>query len=92
MALATSVAPAILGATDKAGKRPPIIGPKGSRYEVHHDCMQVPSRIRWQDTHGVAVDREGLVYVKQRTKTAELMDAIVVFDAKGKYVRSFGQE
>jgi hypothetical protein len=54
--------------------------------------MQRPSHIRWQDTHGVAVDGEGLIYVKHRTKTAELMDAILVFDRKGKFVRSFGRE
>ena len=48
-------APAILGAEDKSGSRLPVIGPEGHQYEVHHNCMQVPEHIRWQDTHGVAV-------------------------------------
>ncbi|MFP6667415.1 MAG: hypothetical protein VB876_08880, partial [Pirellulales bacterium] len=52
MTLAGS-APAILGADDKSGSKPPVIGPEGYRYEVHHDCMQIPRHIRWQDTHGV---------------------------------------
>ena len=90
--LASGVAPAILGATDKTDSKPKVIGPEGHRYEVHHDFMKVPDHIRWQDTHGVAVDAEGLIYVKHRTKTAEVMDSIVVFDAKGKFVRSFGKE
>ncbi|MFT5525439.1 MAG: hypothetical protein ACI9G1_004102 [Pirellulaceae bacterium] len=90
--LATGVAPAILAAADKSGSKPKVIGPEGHRYEVHHDCMEVPKNIRWQDTHGVAVDSAGLVYVKHRTKTVEVMDAVVVFDAKGKFVRSFGRE
>ncbi len=90
--LTGSSAPAILGATDKAGTRPPVIGVDGFRYEVHHNCMQLPPHIRWQDTHGVTIDREGLIYVKHRTKTADVMDAVVVFDADGRYVRSFGQE
>jgi hypothetical protein len=90
--LASGVAPAILGATDKTDSKPKVIGPEGHRYEVHHDCMKVPAHIRWQDTHGVAVDAEGLIYVKHRTKTAEVMDSIVVFDAQGKFVRSFGKE
>lgn len=85
-------APALIGAEKKSGNRPKIIGVEGHRYEVHHDCMQLPSHIRWQDTHGVAVDAEGLVYVKHRTMTADLMDAIVVFDGEGKFVRSFGKE
>lgn len=92
MALAGAAAPVILGAADKTGTRPPVIGLEGHRYEVHHDCLRVPSHIRWQDTHGVAVDAEGLIYIKHRTKTAEVMDAIVVFDGDGKFVRSFGKE
>ena len=90
--LVSGSAPAIHGATDKSGSRPRVIGPEGYRYEVHHDCMQVPGHIRWQDTHGVAVDSEGLIYVKHRTKTTEVMDAIVVFDDSGRMVRSFGKE
>ena len=54
--------------------------------------MHTPDHIRWEDTHGVTVDAAGLVYIKHRTKTAEIMDAIVVFDAKGRFVRSFGKE
>ena len=85
-------APLILGATDKAGNRLPIIGSKGFQYEVRHDCLQLPPHIRWQETHGVAVDSTGLIYIKHRTKSVEVQDAIVVFDAAGKYVRSFGKE
>ena len=90
--LASGMAPAILGADDKSDSRPKVVGPEGHRYEIHHDCMEVPDHIRWQDTHGVAVDAEGLIYVKHRTKTAEVMDSIVVFDPKGTFVRSFGKE
>jgi len=89
--LASGVAPAVMGA-DKSGRKPKVIGVDGHRYEVHHNCMQMPDHVRWQDTHGVAVDAAGLVYVKHRTKTKEPMDAVVVFDAKGRFVRSFGKE
>lgn len=91
LALAGS-APAILGAADKSGSKPPVIGPEGHRYEVHHDCMQIPGHIKWQDTHGVAVDAAGLIYIKHRTMTPEPQDAVVVFDSTGKFVRSFGKE
>ncbi len=91
-AIVAGTAPAILGAEDKAAAKPPVIGPDGHRYEVHHDCMQIPKHIRWQDTHGVAVDAEGLIYVKHRTMTREVQDAVVVFDRDGKFVRSFGKE
>lgn len=67
--LASGVAPAILGAAEKSGSKAKVIGVEGHRYEVHHDCTQLPDHVRWQDTHGVAVDAEGLVNVKHRTKT-----------------------
>jgi hypothetical protein len=92
MSLITTAAPLILRATDKAGSRAPVIGRDGFQYEVRHDCMKLPPHIRWQETHGVAIDSEGLVYIKHRTKSVEVQDAIVVFDAEGKYVRSFGKE
>lgn len=92
MTLLSAGAPTILRAEDKAGTKPVVIGPEGHRYEVRHDCMRVPKRIRWQDTHGVAVDADGLIYVKHRTKTPDPIDAIVVFDSEGKFVRSFGKE
>lgn len=90
--LSAGIAPAFVGAEDKSGTKPKVIGPDGYRFRVQHDCMQVPDHIRWQDTHGVAVDSAGLVYIKHRTKTATLMDAVVVFDGEGKFVRSFGKE
>ena len=91
IALAGS-APGILGAEDKSGRKKPIIGPEGHRYEVTHDCVEIPKHIRWQDTHGVAVDSNGLIYIKHRTMTAEVQDSVVVFDRDGKFVRSFGKE
>ena len=92
LAAGAMTGPCILGAEKKSGANLPVIGPAGHRYEVHHDCMQVPDHISWQDTHGVAVDEEGLVYVKHRTKTTYIQDAIVVFDSRGRFVRSFGKE
>jgi hypothetical protein len=52
----------------------------------------LPSHVTWGETHGVAIDEAGLVYVKHRNNAADPMDAIVVFDADGKFVRSFGDE
>ena len=90
--LAASAAPAFIRATDKSNRKPKIVGSGEHQYAVEHDCMHTPDHIRWEDTHGVTVDAAGLVYIKHRTKTAEIMDAIVVFDAKGRFVRSFGKE
>jgi len=85
-------------AADKAGSRAPIVGAGAYRYECHHLWGEVPPSIHWYETHGVAIDREGFVYVKHRggnekpRTPEEGQDTIVVFDPAGKFVRSFGRE
>ena len=91
-AIASAVAPAFLNATDKAGSKLAIVGEGDFVYECHHDWGEVPDSVKWQDTHGTAVDAEGLVYITHRSKSKTVCDAIVVFDRDGKCVRSFGKE
>ena len=70
-----------------------VVGTGAHRYEVWHDWPQLPEKYSWQTTHNVAVDREGLLYVIHEGRE-ELKDhpSIFVFDAKGKFVRAFGQQ
>lgn len=91
-AIFAGVAPAFLRAQDKAGTRNAIIGEGAHQYECLHDWGQLPAHIKWGETHGVAIDGQGFVYIKHRSHTPEPMDAIVIFDGKGNYVRSFGKE
>jgi hypothetical protein len=97
-ALACGTAPFAIRADDKAGSSPVVIGPEGYRYRCHHGWGRVPENIHWFETHGVAVDREGLVYVTHRAggekpkSPAEAQDTVVVFDPKnGQCVRTFGK-
>ena len=90
--LAAAAAPAFLGAQDKTGEKNVIIGDGDHKYECIHGWGALPDTIKWGETHGVAVDEAGLVYIKHRSKTPQPVDAIVVFDPEGKYVRSFGKE
>ena len=89
---AAGVAPAILGAEDKAGTKLPVIGAGDFQYECHHGWGDLPEKIKWRNTHGVTVDRDGLIYVKHQGSEKAPCDTIVVFDPAGKYVRSFGTE
>ena len=91
-AAAWSSAPAILHAADKAGIRNAVIGQGEHRYECIHGWGQLPPSIRWQTTHGVAIDSAGLVYITHQGYGKDVMDTVVVFDPQGKYVRSFGKE
>ncbi len=89
---ATALGPLFLRATDKAGTKNPVIGTGAYRYECFHGWGELPSHLRWQTTHGVTVDEEGLVYIKHQGHGDAPMDTVVVFDPAGKYVRSFGKE
>ena len=85
-------------ASDKAGSSNPVIGKGEHRYECFHGWGEVPGSVIWHETHGVAVDKSGFIYIKhrvadQKPKSPEdARDTIVVFDPNGKFVRSFGKE
>jgi hypothetical protein len=84
--------PAIISAADKSGAKPPVIGKGEHTYQCHHGWGEVPDHIRWGETHGVAIDEAGLIYIKHRSHAEKPIDAVAVFDEKGKFVRSFGKE
>ena len=83
---------AIAGTSNKSASKPAIVGEGDYRYEAIHGWGKLPENIRWGETHGVTIDRDGLVYIKHRSTEKEPVDAIVVFDPDGKAVRSFGKE
>jgi len=95
--LATTVcaiapAPFIL-ADDKSGLRAPVLGDGEHRYEAIHDWGELPKEISYGNTHGVAEDSQGRIYIKHTVRSSSLKgDAIVVFDADGKFVKSWGAE
>lgn len=92
---ATAVAaPAFLGATDKAGDTAaPILGQGQYRYEAVHDWGQLPRSIKYGNTHGVCEDSQGNIYVHHTVHpTSDSLDTMVVFDDKGKFVRSWGRQ
>ena len=91
-AAAAAIAPTFVRADDKAGSKSPILGSGEFTYEAFHGWGELPSHIVWGETHGVCIDKQGLIYIKHRNKAPEPMDAIAVFDRDGKFVRSFGKE
>jgi hypothetical protein len=80
-------------AQDKAGTRLPIIGEGEHQYEVIHDWGELPAGHAYGNTHGVAVDAQGHIHIKHTVgKGATIDDAVVVFDADGKFIRSWGKQ
>ncbi|MEO7653423.1 MAG: hypothetical protein ABIZ80_23435 [Bryobacteraceae bacterium] len=83
----------ILGAANKSGSAKPILGEGSHKYEVTHDWGELPASIQYGNTHGVCEDSQGNIYVHHTVNDAsESHDTMVVFDSKGKFVRSWGKE
>ncbi len=91
--LGAAYGPMILGAQNKSGSAKPIVGEGDHRYEVTHDWGALPPQIQYGNTHGVCEDSHGNIYVHHTVNAAsESSDSMVVFDAKGKFVKSWGKE
>ena len=87
------VAPMLLGVTDKSGSKKPVIGSGNHTYEVTHDWGELPADIRYGNTHGVCEDSQGRIYIHHTVyETSEKPDSMVVFDGRGKFIKSWGKE
>jgi hypothetical protein len=92
-AVAPALGPILLGVQDKTGAKPPVLGEGAYTYEAIHDWGELPSHIKWGNTHNVVEDAQGNIYVHHTVHaTSESGDSVVVFDRNGKFVRSFGKE
>src|SRR5262245_15710932 len=85
--------PRLVRASNKSGLDPIILGSGEHSYECIHDWGELPKTLAWGNTHGVAEDTQGNIYIKHTVHaTSSSADAIVVFDASGKFIRSWGPE
>ena len=79
-------------ATLRAAKLP-VIGSGEHTYEVIHDWGETPSQISYGNTHGVAEDSQGRIYVAHTVHAgSHSQDTLLVFDSKGRFIRSWGGE
>ncbi len=93
VAAAPFVGPVLLGMQDKAGAKRPVLGSGAHTYEAIHDWGELPPSIRWGNTHGVVEDAQQQMYVHHTVHaTSDSADSMVVFDSKGKFIRSWGKE
>jgi hypothetical protein len=93
-AAVASTGPVLLGMTRKSDNPNPVIGSGEHKYQCTHNWGQLPNDYTWQTTHNVAIDSQGLVYITHQgdKNTKSKRDTVMVFDATGKFVRSFGAE
>src|SRR6202140_1845527 len=92
-ASAAAAVPFFIKADDKAGTKNLILGEGEHKYECIHDwgMASLPSTIKYGNTHSVCEDSQGHIYVHHTVhKDSQSGDSVVVFDAKGKFARSWG--
>ncbi len=80
-------------ASDKSGSSPPVLGSGEHTYECVHDWLLPPEGLAWGDTHGLCQDASGNLYVAHTVNSASARsESVVVYDARGRFVRAFGGE
>src|SRR6202167_4554549 len=88
---AASVVAPFVRADNKSGSKYPVLGKDDQQYECIHDWGELPSNIKYGNTHSVCEDAQGHIYIHHTVyKDSQSPDSVVVFDEKGKFVRSFG--
>lgn len=91
-AAAFAVAPSIRAAR-KSGLDNPILGSGDHRYECLHDWLTPPRGLAWGDTHGLAQDEAGRIYVAHTVHPeSSKPDAVVVFDENGTFQTAWGAD
>jgi sugar lactone lactonase YvrE len=93
LAAAATVPSFLVRASDKSDSGYPIVGSGEHTYECVHDWLVPPDGLVWGDTHGLCQDAAGNIYVAHTVNKASMRgEALVVYDASGKFVRAFGEE
>lgn len=71
----------------------PVVGSGSARFEVLHDWLVPPADGAFGDTHGVAQDAAGNIYVAHTVHpSSKRRDAVYVYSGDGAFLRSFGAE
>ena len=87
-------AAALQGSAGSASPAAPVITGSGrNRYSVQHDWIVPPPGARFGDTHGVAQDRAGRIYVAHTVgEGSESANAVCVYGPDGTFVTSWGPQ
>ena len=82
---AAMLPPFFLQTSSKSGSRWPVIGSGVHTYECVHDWLVPPDGLVWGDTHGLAQDEQGNIYVAHTVNKSSMRgEAVVVYDSSGR--------
>lgn len=90
-ATAATVMPAVFAKSNQ--DKPILVGKDRWTYEVHHDWLVPPLGFDYGDTHGIAQDAQGRLYLAQTVHPGSYrQDAVLVFDQEGSFITSWGSD
>lgn len=93
IAAASAAIPALLKSQTNNPPRRPIVGQGEHTYEVYHDWVQPPANVLFGDTHGLALDSHGRIYLAHTVNGGSVgSNAVCVYDQKGRLLDSWGAE
>lgn len=73
-------------------RKPMILGAGDHKYECIHDWIEAPPGHKFGDTHGLAQDSKGRIYVAHTVHEKSIIkDAVCVYDSNGKFLTSWGE-
>lgn len=88
---ALAASPLAKAMSQKGGKL--ILGSGEHRYECIHDWITPPDGMVFGDTHGVAQDSQGRIYIAHTVNGASKSnDTICVYTEKGQFIKSWGPQ
>lgn len=68
-----------------------VLGSGSYRYECFHDWLTPPPGMAFGDTHGLAQDARGNIYLAHTVHAnSKVKDAVCVYDKNGAFLRSWG--
>lgn len=77
--------------TDKSGLSNPVLGTGDHKYECIHDWLKPPEGLLFGDTHGLAQDAAGRIYLAHTVHpTSTKGDAVCVYGEDGKFITAWG--
>lgn len=82
-----------LGSIARSSQEKVILGSGSHKFEWVPDWLVPPFNIKYGDTHGLAQDAHGRIYLSHTVhSTSECPDGVCVFDESGKFITSWGPQ
>ncbi|MFM9996921.1 MAG: hypothetical protein ACKVU4_14110 [Phycisphaerales bacterium] len=89
----TGLAAPVVHTAGRSGLDPIVLGSGAHQYECIHDWLKPPPGVMWGDTHGLAQDSAGRIYVAHTVHAeSSKPHAVAVYGENGAFETAWGDE